>query len=400
MTLFQPNFPSRANAYGLDLSCIKIWGWLKGTWRDECDISDITQFLKILVLNRPSLEAKSTNFASQVFEALEYAINTRFVNSLANTLSNISAHYDLGNDMFTQILDPTLTYSCPIWEECEVIGSSSSTRCSTPNTIQLNDEFLALERAQLRKIHTIIKKAKLVESDHLLEIGSGWGSLSIEAVRQSGCRVTTLTLSTEQKALAETKICEAGFSDRISVVLMDYRKVHELGILFDKIISIEMLEAVGKEYIQTYFETCSNVLKRDGGIMVFQCITIHEPLYYNYCRQVEFIQKYIFPGGHLPTITVLANAINQGSKGSLIINEVTNIGAHYIRALRLWREKFDANFSSIEKHDPERYTPQFKRTWDYYFSYCEAGFAMHCLGDVIAVLTRQNNLSIADGVPV
>lgn len=173
-----------------------------------------------------------------------------------------------------------------------------------------------------------------------------------------------------------------------------------MGIVFDKIISIEMLEAVGKEYIQTYFETCNSVLKKNGGIMVFQCITIHEPLYYNYCRQVDFIQKYIFPGGHLPTVTLLTNAINQGSKGNLIINEVTNIGAHYIRALRLWREKFDANFSSIAKHDQERYTPQFKRTWDYYFSYCEAGFAMHCLGDVIAVLTRPNNLSIGDGVPV
>ncbi|KAI0225954.1 hypothetical protein L0F63_005998 [Massospora cicadina] len=291
--------------------------------------------------------------------------------------------------MFTEFLDSTMTYSCPIWEECESFSSGP-----TPATRQLSEEFKDLERAQLRKIHTIIEKAKLMASDHLLEIGSGWGTLAIEAVRLTSCRVTTLTLSSEQKAFAEARISEAGYSHRISVVLMDYRDVHQLGMKFDKIISVEMLEAVGKGYLNTYFEICSQVLKAKGGIMVFQCITIHEPIYYNYCRQVEFIQK---APPHL--LSSLVNAIFRGSYGNLIVNEVTNVGAHYTRALRLWRMKFNFNFPTLQKRDPKRYTPKFKRAWDYYFSYSEVGFATHCLGDVIVVLVRPNSPSIFKDIP-
>lgn len=216
----------------------------------------------------------------------------------------------------------------------------------------------------------------------------------------TGCRVTTLTLSAEQKALAEKRIAAAGYSKSINVVLKDYRDLVKESTVYDKIISIEMLEAVGREFLSTYFDVCSQVLKKEGGIMVFQCITLHETRYETYTKQVDFIQKYIFPGGETPSITLLTNAIHSGSNGQLIIDNVKNIGPHYTKTLRLWRQKFDANFKLINQYDPKKYDLKFKRTWDYYFAYCEAGFATHCLGDVIAVLTRPNNLLINEGVPM
>jgi cyclopropane-fatty-acyl-phospholipid synthase len=344
----------------------------------ECEVSNRTEFLQLLNQNRKFIEGSKT-YTRKIMMGLNYFINTKFANSISNSINNISAHYDLGNDMFQLFLDPSMTYSCPIWD--------------------LNDPDDDLHKAQLRKLHNVIRKAKIVESDHVLEIGSGWGSFAMEAVKLTGCKVTTLTLSIEQKALADRRIREAGLSDRITVKFCDYRNL-STDFKFDKIVSIEMIEAVGKEYLETYFETCHNLLKEDGGLMVLQAITIHENRYDRYSNQVDFIQKYIFPGGHLPSITMLISSIHSGTKGMLITNNLEDIGAHYAKALRLWCENFTASYPLISKGNPEKYNTVFKRCWQYYFNYCETGFREHLLGTVQIVLTRPKNKAVVQGVPL
>ena len=233
--------------------------------------------------------------------------------------------------MFAAFLSPDMTYSCPIW-------SPLSSRKSAAED---------LETAQITKLHYFIDQACLKQSDHVLEIGTGWGSFAIEAVRMTGCQVTSLTLSKEQKALAEDRIAAAGMSDKIEVLLCDYRALPPpVGGYFDKIVSIEMLEAVGAEYLQTYFDCIDRLLKPDGGIAVFQCITIPEPRYATYAAGNDFIRKYIFPGGHLPTVSQLVRSIDDGSKGSLIVDAIRNIGGHYAKTLRIWRENFSRNFEA------------------------------------------------------
>lgn len=232
--------------------------------------------------------------------------------------------------MFAAFLSEDMTYSCPIWK-------------LYPSA---DEEEETLEAAQLTKLNRFIDGARIKPTDHILEIGTGWGSFAIEAVRKTGCKVTSLTLSIEQKALAEQRIATAGFSEKIQVMFMDYRELPVPKIPYDKVISIEMLEAVGREYLETYFACVNRLLKKDGGIAVFQCITIPEERYESYSKGDDFIRKYIFPGGHLPSITQLMDKLNAGSAGTLIVERVENIGGHYAKTLRLWRQKFLQNFDS------------------------------------------------------
>ena len=233
--------------------------------------------------------------------------------------------------MFAGFLSDDMTYSCPIWLPM-----------SDPKSV-----FQTLEDAQQLKLQYFIKAAKLKASDHVLEIGTGWGSFAIAAVKTTGCRITSLTLSREQKELAEERITQAGVQDHIEVLLCDYRALPtpKEGV-YDKVVSIEMLEAVGREYLDTYFECIHRLLKADGGIAVFQCITMPETRYEAYARGEDFIRKYIFPGGHLPTVSQLVGSINRGSKGTLIVDSILNIGGHYAKTLRLWRESFERSFDS------------------------------------------------------
>lgn len=231
--------------------------------------------------------------------------------------------------MFAAFLSDDMTYSCPIWK----LASSADERAET------------LEEAQMTKLNRFIDGAHIKPTDHVLEIGTGWGSFAMEAVRKTGCRVTSLTLSIEQKALAEKRIAAAGFADRIEVLLMDYRALPTPKVLYDKVVSIEMLEAVGREYLETYFNCIHRLLKKDG-IAVFQCITMPEGRYESYAKGEDFIRKYIFPGGHLPSINQLVENINKGSEGTLVVERIENIGGHYAKTLRLWREEFCRNFES------------------------------------------------------
>jgi cyclopropane-fatty-acyl-phospholipid synthase len=210
-----------------------------------------------------------TTLVSGIFRYVSYL--ARSTNTLSNALLNISAHYDISNDMFAAFLSEDMTYSCPIWRKQH----------------HSNTENETLEEAQQRKLRRFIDGAKLKPTDHVLEVGTGWGSFAIEAVKATGCQVTTITLSNEQKELAERRIQKAGFSDRIEVQLIDYRQLPEPEKPYDKIISIEMLEAVGQEYLSTYFSCVNTLLKKEGGIAMFQCITMPENRHEEYSKSVE-----------------------------------------------------------------------------------------------------------------
>ena len=259
--------------------------------------------------------------------------------------------------MFAAFLSDDMTYSCPIW---------------LPKS-EPNSAFESLEGAQETKLQYFITHARIKQSDHVLEIGTGWGSFAIAAVQKTGCKVTSLTLSKEQKELAEKRIATAGYSDHIEVLLCDYRKLpaSRKGS-YDKVVSIEMLEAVGREFLDTYFECIDHVLKPQGGIAVFQCITMPETRYEGYSKGDDFIRKYIFPGGHLPTVSQLVGSIERGSKGTLIVDDLLNIGGHYAKTLRIWRETFERNFETrikpalLEEHEGMslKDVGLFRRKWE------------------------------------
>lgn len=258
--------------------------------------------------------------------------------------------------MFAAFLSKDMTYSCPIWSPSSSPGNTHE----------------ALENAQDTKLQYFITQARIKSSDHVLEIGTGWGSFAITAVKRTGCKVTTLTLSKEQKELAERRIEAAGYSGSIEVLLCDYRALPmPYHGFYDKLVSIEMLEAVGREYLETYFDCVKRLLKPQGGIAVFQCITMPEARYAAYSKGEDFIRKYIFPGGHLPTVSQLVGSIERGTEGTLVVDTILNIGGHYSKTLRLWREKFDRNFDSkirpalLQEHGDmtEKDIELFRRKW-------------------------------------
>lgn len=366
----------------------------------EIEVDDLTRLLTILVQNRDSM-GNLTVASAAVGNLLNYLSHTRLANTIKNSSSNIRAHYDLGNELFEMFLDRSMMYSSAVW----------------PTTEDQNDGESSLFDAQMRKIQMMISKTRIKASDHVLEIGTGWGTFAIEAVRQTGCRVTTVTLSQQQKQYAKTQLAKlpSSISGRIRILLTDYRQLPELfkdSPPFDKCVSIEMMEAVGPQFLETYFSVVDKLLHPVHGIMAFQCITMPETRYNAYSTGVDFIQKHIFPGGHCPSVTAIVEAINRGSKGRLIVDNLENIGVHYAKTLRKWRETFLAGFDeklgSFEKFlasggevdgKQERfYSQQFKRKWHYYFSYCEVGFAARTLGNIQCVLTRESNPCLLEGL--
>jgi len=225
----------------------------------EASCPSLTDFFTLFLLNRTAL-SNGTTLTSSISSSLTYIASR--TNTLTNARLHISAHYDISNAMFAAFLSRDMTYSCPIW-----LPKSDP-----------KHEAETLEDAQMTKLQRFIDRAHIKSTDHVLEIGTGWGSFAIRAVQQTGCRVTSLTLSTEQKSLAEERIAAAGLTERIEVLLCDYRAlpIPKEGGRYDKIVSIEMLEAVGKEFLETYFECVDKLLKEEGGIACFQCITMPE----------------------------------------------------------------------------------------------------------------------------
>ncbi|MBE0582773.1 MAG: class I SAM-dependent methyltransferase, partial [Desulfofustis sp.] len=264
-------------------------------------------------------------------------------NTIKGSSRNIREHYDLSNDFFATFLDPSMTYSSALFES------------------DTDD----LAQGQRNKIQTIIAKAGISKDDHVLEIGCGWGSFAIQVVQQTGCRVTGITLSHEQLSLARQRVREAGLEDCIDLQLRDYRHVEGQ---YDKIVSIEMLEAVGHAGLQPFFAACDKAL-RPGGKAVIQVITIPDRKYNAYRYSSDWIRKHIFPGGHLPSVGVLAKAMAGGSR--LKINSLEQYGLDYAKTLDLWRQTLLTQRQEISELG---YDENFLRKWDYYFAYCQAGF--------------------------
>ncbi|KAG2636066.1 hypothetical protein PVAP13_2NG420300 [Panicum virgatum] len=288
-------------------------------------------------------------------------------NSVTQTRQNISQHYDLSNEFFSLFLDPSMTYSCAIFKT--------------------EDE--SLEAAQLRKVGLLINKAKVERDHHVLEIGCGWGSLAIQLVKQTGCKYTGITLSVEQLKYAQRKVKEAGLEDHISFMLCDYRQIptHRK---YDRIISCEMIEGVGHEYMDDFFGCCESLLAQDG-LFVLQFISIPEERYEEYRRSSDFIKEYIFPGGCLPSLARITSAMSAASR--LCIEHLENIGYHYYPTLIRWRDNFMANKDAILALS---FDDKFIRIWEYYFIYCAAGFKSRTLGNYQIVFSRPGNDKLGD----
>jgi cyclopropane-fatty-acyl-phospholipid synthase len=320
----------------------------------SCD--DLTTVVRIMVLNREVLDGMEQGLARLALPLRKLSHWLRR-NSQYGSQRNIIAHYDLGNDFFALFLDKTMTYSCGIFEH------ANST----------------LQEASLAKIDRICQKLQLTPSDHLLEIGSGWGSFALHAARQYGCRVTTTTISPQQLQLAQQRVVDAGLTDRITILLKDYR---ELTGQYDKLVSIEMIEAVGHAFYDTYFACCSKLLKPDG-MMLLQAITIADQQYEAAKRSVDFIQQYIFPGSCIPSLTAIAQSITRST--DMRIFHIEDLTPHYAETLRHWRERFFAHLPQVRALG---YPEAFIRMWEFYLCYCEGGFRERVIGDVQILFTK------------
>jgi cyclopropane-fatty-acyl-phospholipid synthase len=241
---------------------------------------------------------------------------------------------------------------------------------------------MTLGEAAVAKLELVCNKLDLGPEDHLLEIGTGWGGLAVHAARNYGCKVTTTTISEEQYRLALKKVMNEGLEDRITVLKQDYR---DLCGQYDKLVSIEMIEAIGHQYMNTYFEKCESLLKPDG-MMLIQAITIKDQYYKSALKDVDFIKKYIFPGGFLPSVSAMSSTI--GKYTDMKIFHLQDIGPHYARTLKDWRERF---FSRLDEIRDLGYPDEFIRLWEYYFCYCEGGFMERDIGTVQMVLSRPGN---------
>ncbi|WP_417551788.1 class I SAM-dependent methyltransferase [Marinomonas fungiae] len=312
--------------------------YMKGYWSTP----DLTAVIRLMCANLSVINEVDANrpiwsrWASKAFHALN-------ANTKGGSRKNIAAHYDLGNDFFELFLDPTMMYSAAIYPSSEA----------------------TLYEASVHKLDRICQKLELKSDDHLLEIGTGWGGMAIHAAQNYGCQVTTTTISKEQYEFAKARVLELGLQDRITLLLEDYR---DLSGQYDKLVSIEMIEAVGHEYYNSYFSKCSELLRADG-LMLIQAITIADQRYDYARKSVDFIQRYIFPGGCLPSNAVIAEKI--ATKTDMQIVAVEDITEHYADTLADWRERFH---SAIETVRQQGFDDVFCRMWDYYLAYCEGGF--------------------------
>lgn len=322
----------------------------------EWDSEDLPAFLALMADNLGHVQDHRHRWstAGRTVDRIRHALRP---NTTRGSRNNISSHYDRSNDFFALFLDPTMTYSCALFE-----GPGDS-----------------LEEAQFNKIRSVIRKARITPGDQVLEIGVGWGSLAIEAARSTGCSVTGITISGKQLEFARERVLRAGLGDRITLELLDYRHLEGS---YDAVVSIEMLEAVGHGNLGRYFSIVQRVLKH-GGRAVVQVITIPDERYRRYRRNPDWIRKHIFPGGHLPSMEAMTRAVERIP--GLDILEVEDIGPHYAKTLALWREALLGNRKRILSMG---YDEDFVRKWEYYFAYCEAGFSTGALHDYQMVLEK------------
>jgi cyclopropane-fatty-acyl-phospholipid synthase len=326
--------------------------YMQGYWSTD----DLTAVMRIILQNREVLDGMETGWA-RLTEPLRKALHWAARNTRSGSSRNIQAHYDLGNDFFKLFLDPTMMYSSAIFER----------------------EGMSLEAASIAKLDRICRKLDLRPGDRVIEIGTGWGGFALHAARHYGCHVTTTTISRSQQKLARERVTAAGLNDRITLLLQDYR---DLTGQYDKLVSIEMIEAVGHQYYDTFFRKCSELLKPEGT-MLLQAITIADQRYEAARRSVDFIQRYIFPGSCIPSVTAISNALTRAT--DLRLFHLEDIGPHYALTLRRWRENFNANLAGVRAL---AYPESFIRMWEFYLCYCEAGFMERVIGDVQMLLVK------------
>jgi cyclopropane-fatty-acyl-phospholipid synthase len=326
--------------------------YIRGLW--HCD--DLTNLVRIFVANREQMNRMDSrwSFVSRPLLKLFHWANR---NSRSGSARNITAHYDLGNDLYELMLDETMAYSCAIFPRADA----------------------SLAVASTAKFEAACRKLDLKPTDHVLEIGTGWGGFAIHAVERYGCRVTTTTISPAQRDYALKKIAERHLSDRITVLLQDYR---DLEGQYDKLVSIEMIEAVGANFLDGYFEHCSRLVKPDGA-MLLQAITIQDQYYQRALKSVDYIQRYVFPGSFIPSIEAMSRSLTKATDFKIF--HLEDIGPHYARTLRLWRERFFRNIGKVRQLG---YPESFVRLWEYYLCYCEGGFLERQLGTVQMLLTK------------
>ena len=326
--------------------------YMAGYWSAD----SLTDVVRLVIANQSVMKNIDRGWSriSALFNAIFHVLNR---NTRKGSRANIQAHYDLGNEFYELFLDPTMTYSSGIFE------SESST----------------MEEASLAKYERLCRKLELTEKDHVLEIGSGWGGFAIYAASKYGCRVTSTTISEKQFELASKRVRKAGLQDLVQIIKEDYR---ELEGIYDKMVSIEMIEAVGHRYYETFFKKCSELLKPEG-MFAMQAITISDYAFDEYKNSVDFINRYIFPGGCIPSITALNLASARVTDMKLF--NLEDITPHYARTLRNWRDKF---FENIDEVKALGFPESFVRMWDFYLSYCEAGFTERYIGVVQMVFTK------------
>jgi cyclopropane-fatty-acyl-phospholipid synthase len=318
--------------------------YMKGLWQTD----DLVAVIRLFARNTIASEAMDRGWALLTWP-LRKAFNLLRRNSKTGSRRNIAEHYDLGNDFFALFLDETMTYSCGIFER--------------PDS--------TLQQASLAKYDRICRKLRLRATDHVAEIGTGWGGFAVHAASQYGCRVTTTTISHRQYEYARRRVAEAGLADRVRVLCRDYR---DLDGAYDKLVSIEMIEAVGHEYLPAYFAACDRLLKPDG-MMALQAITIPDQRYDTYRKTTDFIQRYVFPGGCLPSLGAMCDSVRKGT--DLRIVHLEDFASHYARTLAQWRNRFRQQADAIRALG---FDEPFLRCWEYYFGYCEVGFAERQIG--------------------
>lgn len=326
--------------------------YMQRHWR--CD--DLAGLLRLFLVNRDVLENMDSGLSS-LAGPLRKTLHWINRNTRQGSRRNIAAHYDLGNDFYSLWLDPTMMYSCAYFETAD-----------TP-----------LHDASLAKLERICSKLDLGPTDSVMEIGTGWGGFAIYAARNYGCKVTTTTISRQQYEFAQAKIREAGLEDRITLLFDDYR---DLSGQYDKLVSIEMVEAVGHQFHDSYFRKCCDLLKPDGR-MLLQAITIADQQYLRYKSSVDFIRRYIFPGGCLTSLTDMTRVITRHT--DMRVLHVEDIGLHYAKTLRHWKARF---FDSLDDIRAIGYSDAFIRMWEFYLCYCESAFVERATSNVQMLITR------------
>ncbi len=318
--------------------------YMLGKWSSP-DLVDLVRLMSLNIDFLNSMDDSKPLFY-RLFDKACHWLNR---NTASKAKDNISAHYDLSNEFFALFLDPEMMYSSAMFAGAET----------------------GLDEAAVHKLDVICRKLDLQASDHLLEIGTGWGGMAIHAARNYGCRVTTTTISREQYEAACERVSDAGLDDLVTVIFKDYR---ELEGSFDKLVSIEMIEAVGHEFYKQYFATCAALLKPDG-LMLIQAITVPDQRYRYACNSVDFIQRYIFPGGSLPGHEVVMSSIRKHTDLQMV--GMQEIGEDYARTLQIWRQRF---LSRLDEVKALGFDDVFIRMWDYYLCYCQGAFEERVIG--------------------